>query len=278
MFLEKKIKGIVSRVLVEKLVPCHICGKQLDDATSYDRYQYYIHDGRSVVKQFYSNISITRYSYEIENRIIQGTVYENLITGEIFATGFNHLYLHAKKDNVKNYDNINFIGTILQGLKEEQQEKFLEDLCLDSVVSLLKPITRYSLKTQKSMLDIDSYKKNIRSSKIDKLKLTVEKINENNFTVIDNVSPNWISVSGKPFFKYKHRMLKIITDTILSWSKNWAETHYNKIKRPCVTCYTKLAFEKSKQADSIDLKEIDQWKNMTLQEKLEYTKKNWNIS
>jgi len=267
IFLQKKLNSIIEKVLVDKSVCCHVCGKQVKhrDEKGGTNYRYFrSFDTSRLVRQFYSDISIRKVTTSNGDNVASGILIENISTGEVMPVLFSHRYFLTKFKYRKNQDNgpfateLDLIRSIMSTLNEEQLNVFIQNLFIDMKAGLTHQLTLKKNIMKKLPVDkFEEFEEFIRSSNSSKVELHMKPMSPSNLDLFADKTVNQ---------QYKNKILYFITTTLLLWSKNWADTNYGKIKRACVDCQL-LKIEKMQGWATDTLESLEKFSSMDINEK-----------
>ncbi len=269
IFLQKKINSVIEKILVDKSVCCHVCGKQVkhrDENTGTNYMEFRSFDTSRLVKQFYTTVSIRKVQAESGKHSASGILIENLSTGEVIPILFSHRYFlrkfkYSKKQDDSHLDiEFDLIRNIMNTLNEEQIQSFSENLFIDTSIFLRSFKKELGIKTtvrkQLPVHQFQQFNEYLKSSNSSKVSLQVNPI-----------SPNNLDLSLRANKNYKHKIFFLISSVLLSWAKRWAEENYGKIKRPCVQCQLRK-IEKMAGWATTTFENIENFNSMSLADKV----------
>ena len=239
IFLENRIGSVIERRLVDNNVGCSCCGRQVSPTNDIENYtNFKILNYRTLVKKFYSTISIRRVKAKYKSKIISGLIFENLETGELLPCVFPHRYFlgafkYSKKQDNSEFDfEFGFMQSIIKTIDEEHKDSFMSNLFLDAsirisgqfpsnIVLRKKALKTFPIKTN---LDFEEY---YRSKGGEDVKFEIEPLSPENLKL-------FMEEDLKQ--EFKSQILEAMNYAILNWTKNWVDTTHGKIARDCLHC------------------------------------------
>ena len=268
IFLENRIGSVIERSLVDNKVGCSCCDRQVSPKNDIKNYtNFKIINYRTLVKKFYSTISIRRVKAKNKSKITSGLIFENLETGELLPCVFSHRYFlglfkYSKKQDNSEFDfEFDFMQSIIKTIDEEHKDSFMSNLFLDANIRISEQfpsnivLRKKALKTFpiKTNLDFDEY---YRSKGGKNIKFEIEPLSPENLKL-------FIEEDLKQ--DYKSKTLESMNYAILNWTKNWVDTTHGKITRDCLHCQSeKLArsgrfayWSKNKMQDLTEFSNLD---------------------
>ena len=268
IFLQNKINSVIEKVLVDKSVCCHACGKQVKhrDETGGTNYPEFRNFDLRLVKKFYSNVSIREVKTSKKDQQASGILIENLFTGEIVPVSFSHRYLLRGIKYKKNQDNshldigFDLIRSVMKTLNEEQLQKFLENLFINANIELRSQLTIKERVIQGlPVIKFEQFNEYVRSHDSSYVQIEVKPMSYNNLDLFSHM---------EALAKYKNKTLYFLSMKLLSWAKEWTDQNHGNIKRPCVECYLRK-LEKTKGWDAVTIETIEDINSLDIDEKVQ---------